>query len=204
LILGLELSRLARSNKDWHQLLELCAIFGTLLADADGRYDPTDYKDRLLLGLRGMMNEAELSLLKGRMHEGRRNKAQRGERLHHPPMGYVRGSDGDYPLDPDEQARRVVGLMFDVCEQPGRLPGLLRYLVAHDIRLPIRPHRGVNRGQLEWHRPNRMTLQNVLHHPIYAGAYRWGSRPVDPRTQQPGRPNTGRTVTPLESCEVLI
>src|SRR5256884_5106088 len=77
LILGLEMSRLARSNKDWHQLLELCAIFRTLLADADGLYDPTDYNDRLLLGLRGMMNEAELYILKGRMHEGRRNKAQR-------------------------------------------------------------------------------------------------------------------------------
>jgi len=81
---------------------------------------------------------------------------------------------------------------------------LLRYFVAHDIRLPIRPHRGTNRGQLEWHRPNRMTLQNVLHHPIYAGAYRWGYRQVDPRKQQPGRPNTGRTVNPLELCEVLI
>jgi hypothetical protein len=81
---------------------------------------------------------------------------------------------------------------------------LLRYLVAHDIRLPIRPHQGVNRGQLEWHRPNRMTLQNVLHHPIYAGAYRWGYRQVDRRKQQPGRPYTGRTVNPAESCEVLI
>jgi Recombinase len=119
-------------------------------------------------------------------------------------MGYVRGSDGDYHLDPDEQARRVVGLIFAVFEQQGSLHGLLRYVVAHDIGLPIRPHSGVNRGQLEWHRPNRMTLQNVLHHPIYAGAYRWGSRKVDRRKQQPGRPTPGRTVQALESCEVLI
>ena len=204
LILGLELSRLARSNKDWHQLLELCAIFSTLLADADGLYDPTDYNDRLLLGLRGMMNEAELYILKGRMHEGRRNKAKRGDLLNHPPMGYVRGTDGDYHLDPDEQAQRVVRLIFDAFEQQGSLHGLLRYLVAHEIRLPIRPHKGGNRGQLEWHRPNRMTLQNVLHHPIYAGAYRWGYRKIDPRKQQPGRPNTGKTVNPPESCEVFI
>jgi DNA invertase Pin-like site-specific DNA recombinase len=204
LILGLELSRLARSNKDWHQLLELCALFRTLLADADGLYDPTDYNDRLLLGLRGMMNEAELYILKGRMHEGRRNKAKRGELLNHPPLGYVRGPDGDYQRDPDEQAQRVVRLIFDVFEQQGSLHGLLRYVVAHDIRLPIRPHQGGNRGQLEWHRPNRMTLQNVLHHPIYAGAYRWGYRKMDPRKQQPGRPNTGRTVTPPELCEVLL
>ena len=142
LILGLELSRLARSNKDWHQLLELCAIFGTLLADADGLYDPTDYNDRLLLGLRGMMNEAELYILKGRMHEGRRNKAKRGDLLNHPPLGYVRGTDGDDHLDPDEQAQRVVRLIFDAFEHQGSLHGLLRYLVAHEIRLPIRPHRG--------------------------------------------------------------
>src|SRR5436305_6265653 len=101
LILGLEMSRLARSNKDWHQLLELCAIFRTLLADADGLYDPTDSNDRLLLGLRGMMSEAELSLMKGRMLEGMRHKARRGELLNHPPMGDVRGPDGDYQRDPD-------------------------------------------------------------------------------------------------------
>ena len=81
---------------------------------------------------------------------------------------------------------------------------MLRYLVVHDIRRPIRPHKGANRGQLEWHRPSRMTLQNLLHHPIYAGAYRWGHRLIDPRKQQPGRPQTGRTLIPAESCEVLI
>src|SRR6202043_4198821 len=79
IVFGLEMSRLARSNKDWHQLLELCAIFRTLLADADGLYDPTDYNDRLLLGLRGMMSEAELHILKERMYQGKLNKARRGE-----------------------------------------------------------------------------------------------------------------------------
>ena len=204
LILGLEMSRLARSNKDWHQLLELCAIFRTLLADADGLYDPTDYNDRLLLGLRGMMNEAELYIMKGRLLEGRRHKAQRGDLLNEPPLGYVRGPDGDDQLDPDEQAQHVVRLIFDIFEQQGSLHGVLRYLTAHDIRLPIRPHTGPTRGQLEWHRPSRTTLQNLLHHPIYAGAYRWGHRLIDPRKQQPGRPQTGRTLIPAESCEVLI
>jgi hypothetical protein len=198
------MSRLARSNKDWHQLLELCAIFRTLLADADGLYDPTDYNDRILLGLRGMMSEAELYLMKGRMLEGLRNKARRGALLNHPPMGYVRGPDGDYQLDPDEQAQRVVRLIFDVFEQQGSLHGLLRYLVAHDIRMPIRPHAGLNRGQLVWRRPTRMTLQNMLHHPIYAGAYRWGHRKIDPRKQQPGRRSTGRTINVPEACDVLL
>ena len=138
------------------------------------------------------------------MLEGMRNKARRGDLLNHPPMGYVRGPDGDYQLDPDEQAQRVVRLLFDVFEQQGSLHGLLRYLVAHDIRLPIRPHAGLNRGQLVWRRPTRMTLQNMLHHPIYAGAYRWGHRKMDPRKQQPGRRSTGRTINVPEACDVLI
>lgn len=203
IILGIEMSRLARSNKDWHQLLELCAIFRTLLADPDGLYNPTDYNDRLLLGLKGTMSEAELHIMKSRMLEGKRNKARRGELLNYPPIGYVRVND-DYQFDPDEQAQSVTRLIFEVFEQEGSLHGLLRYLVAHDIQLPVRPHYGPNRGQLEWHYPNRATLQNVLHHPIYAGAYRWGHRRTDPRKQIPGRRGTGRTVNKPEDCEVLI
>ena len=90
LILGLEMSRFARSCKDWHALLELCAIYRTLLADADGLYDPSDYNDRLLLGLKGTMSEAELHILKSRLQQGMWNKAERGELLNHPPIGYVR------------------------------------------------------------------------------------------------------------------
>ncbi len=204
LVLGLEMSRLARSCKDWHQLLELCGVFRTLLADADGLYDPTDYNDRLLLGLKGTMSEAELHILKNRMLEGMRNKARRGELLNHPPLGYLRVPGGGYQIDPDEQVQTVVRLIFDVFEQQGSLHGLLRYFKAHDIRLPIRPHAGPNRGQLEWRRPNRVTLQNVLHRPIYAGAYCWGQRAIDPRRQKPGRPGTGRTVKAPEECQVFL
>jgi hypothetical protein len=123
--------------------------------------------------------------------------------LNHPPIGYVRVGD-DYQLDPDEQVQSVVRLVFDVFEREGSLHGLLRYLKAHNIQLPVRPHFGPNRGQLEWRRPNRMTLQNMLHHPIYAGAYRWGHRVTDPRRQKPGRRSTGRTVRAAQECEVLI
>ena len=150
------------------------------------------------------MSEAELYLMKGRLLEGMRNKARRGELLNHPPMGYVRGPDGDYQLDPDEQSQRVVRLIFETFEEHGSLHGLLRYLVAHDIRMPIRPHAGPNRGQLVWRRPTRMTLHNMLHPPISAGAYRWGPRKLDPRTHQPGRRRTGRTINVPEACDVLI
>src|SRR5438270_1631130 len=204
LILGLEMSRLARSNKDWHQLLELCAIFRTLLADQDGLYDPTDYNDRLLLGLKGTMSEAELHILRSRMYQGLLNKAKRGAVYNHPPCGYVKLPSGEFALDADEQVQGVLRLLFDQFERQGTLHGLLRYLVQHGIRMPIRPHSGPNRGQLEWRRPNRVTLQNILHHPIYAGFYRWGHRAIDPRRKVAGRSGTGRTVRKPKDCLVLL
>ena len=204
IIFGLEMSRLARSNKDWHQLLELCAIFRTLLADQDGLYDPTDYNDRLLLGLKGTMSEAELHILRSRMYQGLLNKAKRGEVFNHAPIGYVKQLSGEFALDPDQQVQSVVRLIFDEFERQGTLHGLLRYLVHHGIRLPIRPHFGPNRGQLEWRRPNRVTLQNLLHRPLYAGFYQWGHRETDPRRKVAGRPGTGRTVRQPQDCLVLL
>lgn len=204
LILGLEMSRLARCCKDWHQLLELCARFRTLLADTDGLYDPTDHNDRLLLGLHGMMSEAELHVLKERMYQGKLNKARRGELLGVPPIGYIRLPSGEWAIDPDEQVQQTVRLIFDQFDREATLHGLLRYLVHHQIRIPVRPHSGANRGELQWRRPNRATLQNLLHHPSYAGAYRFGHRPIDPRRKQPGRPNTGKLIRRPEECLVLI
>jgi DNA invertase Pin-like site-specific DNA recombinase len=204
IILGLEMSRLARSNKDWHQLLELCAIFRTLLADQDGLYDPTDYNDRLLLGLKGTMSEAELHILRSRMYQGLLNKARRGEVFNHVPSGYVKLPTGECAMDADEQVQSVIRLIFDQFDRLGTNHGLLRYLVQQGIRMPIRPHAGPNRGQLEWHRPNRVTLQNLLHHPIYAGYYRWGHRAVDPRRKVAGRPGTGRSLRKPKDCLVLL
>jgi DNA invertase Pin-like site-specific DNA recombinase len=203
IVLGLEASRLARSDPDWAPLVRLCGVFRALLGDYDGLYDPTDFNDRLLLGLKGIMSEAELHFLRGRMNEGRLNKARRGELFNHASMGYVR-VPGGLALDPDEQAQSVMRLVFDQFDRQGSLHGLLRYLVRHGIRLPVRPHFGPNRGQLEWHRPNRETLQNVLHHPVYAGYYRHGHRTLDPRRQVPGRPGTGRTLHKPEDCPVLL
>jgi len=204
LILGLEMSRLARSCKDWHQLLELCAVFQTLLGDQDGLYDPTDFNDRLLLGLKGTMSEAELHILKGRMYQGRMNKARRGELWVHAPIGYVKSPDGSFVFDPDEQAQSVVRLVFAEFLRLGTMYRLLHHLAQHDIRLPIRPLSGPNKGQLAWHRPNRATLLNMLHHPVYAGAYRYGHRPTDPRKRIAGRPSTGRMIHRAEACEVLL
>ena len=204
LVLGIEMSRLARSCKDWHQLLELCAIFQTLLADQDGLYDPGDFNDRLLLGLKGTMSEAELHILQGRMLAGMRNKARRGELFSHAPIGFVRLPGAGMALDPDEQAQSVVRLVFDKFAELGTVSALLRYLFRNQIHLPVRPHFGANRGNLEWHQPSRMTLNVLLHHPIYAGAYSHGRRPTDPRRRVPGRPATGRRLAQMEQWAVLI
>ena len=204
ILLGQDASRLARSDPDWVPMVRSCGLFRALLGDYDGLYDPTDFNDRLLLGFKGIMSEAELHFLRARMHEGRLNKARRGELFNHASIGYVRESGGGLALDPDEQVQQVVRLVFDQFDRQGTLHGLLRYLVHHGIRLPIRPHAGPNRGKLEWRRPNRETLQNMLHHPVYAGYYRHGHRALDPRRKVPGRPGTGRTINKPEDCTVLL
>src|SRR3954463_2824099 len=204
LILGLEMSRLGRSCKDCHHLLELCAIFRVLLADQDGLYDPTDHNDRLLLGLTGVMSEAELHLLRGRMRQGLLNKVARGEVFMCPSVGYVRSPVGGFDFDPDEQVRAVVRMVFEQFERLGTIRKVLRYLIANDIRLGIRPHAGPNRGQLEWRTATRETVSDILPHPIYAGYYCFGRRQADPRRRKPGRRWSGRVlVTPDEYLALI-
>lgn len=193
IILGLEMSRIARSNKDWHQLLELCARFGTLIADLDGLYDPSQYNDRLLLGLKGTMSEAELHILRQRLLQGKLQKARRGELRKPVPSGYLLQASGEVVLDPDESVRAVVHFIFEQFERLGTAHAVLRAMVAQGLQIGVRRRTGADRGGLEWHRPHRNMVINMLRNPIYAGAYVYGRRQTDPRRQQPGRPATGRT-----------
>jgi hypothetical protein len=197
------MSRLARSCKDWHGLLELCALFDTLLYDHDGVYDPTDYNDRLLLGLKGTLSEAELHAIKSRMEKGRKNKAQRGELFNNAPRGFVKMPTGEFGLDPDEQVRSVIHLVFEKFNELGTAGKLLRWLWQHHIELPMRPHRGPQRGQLLWRRPYRTTVLEILHHPIYAGAYVYGRRPVVRRPVL-GRRGKAQKLVPMDQWEVLL
>ena len=155
------------------------------------------------------MSEAELHILKSRLQQGMWNKAGRGEVLNHPPIGYVRSVSardgaGDYVIDPDEQVQATIRMVFEQFTRHYSVNGLLRWLVRNDVKIPVRPHFGANRGELEWRRANRVTLINMLHHPIYAGAYRWGHREVDPRKKVPGSRTSGRKFNTLEECRVLI
>ncbi|NJP08820.1 MAG: recombinase family protein [Leptolyngbyaceae cyanobacterium RU_5_1] len=202
LILGIEMSRLARSCKDWHHLLEICALFGTLIADLDGVYDPSQYNDRLLLGLKGTMSAAELHLLKQRMSQGRISKAQRGALNFPVPTGYVRRASGEVVFDPDEQVQQVTRLVFRKFEELGTVHAVLRYLVEHQIDIGIRVRTGECKGDLEWHRPNRVSLQNTLKNPIYAGAYAYGRRQGVPAKEEPSRTRTKKMA--MEDWHVMI
>src|SRR5829696_6068120 len=148
--------------------------------------------------------QAELHLLKQRMLAGKQAKARRGELAIGLPTGYVRRASGEAALDPDEQVQTVVRLVFAKFAELGTLHGVLRWLVDHDVELGMRLRAGPDKGELVWRRPNRMTLQNILHSPAYAGIYAYGRRRVDPRRQRPGRPSTGRVVRAEDEWLVAI
>jgi DNA invertase Pin-like site-specific DNA recombinase len=203
IVLALEMSRLARSNKDWHHLLELCALFGTLLADQEGVYDPRDPNDRLLLGLKGTMSELEIHTMRNRLDKGRLCKAQRGQLVLGLPVGYVKTPAGAVALEPDEQVRTVLALIFDKFDELGSVWAVFGYLVRHNIQLGIRQPAGLERGQLQWRRPSSALLYFILHHPIYAGTYVYGRRVVDLKRQRPGR-RSKRKVVASEHWKVVL
>jgi DNA invertase Pin-like site-specific DNA recombinase len=193
IILGVEISRLSRSSKDWYHLLEVCARFGTLIADLDGLYDPSRYNDRLLLGLKGTMSEAELHVLRQRLIQGKINKAKRGELGTSVPSGYLRTQSGEIIIDPDEEVQAAVRLVFETFDRVGSAQGTLRQLHDRGVQIGVRLRTGKDIGRLTWHRVHRVLIINMLRHPIYTGAYVYGRRRTDPRKQIAGKPASGRT-----------
>ncbi|HEX3147572.1 MAG TPA: recombinase family protein [Gemmataceae bacterium] len=204
IVLGLEMSRLARSDKDWHHLLEVCGIFGTLVADQDGVYNAADPNDRLLLGLKGMISSVELQTMRNRLEKGKLSKASRGELFLDVPLGYVKTANGELALDPDEQVRSVVGLIFDKFDEMGSVYAVYRYLIGNNIRLGIRPHNGPHRGELEWRRACLPTLYRILHHPFFAGTYAYGRFQIDPKRQHEGRSRKAQKTMPIEQWKALL
>jgi DNA invertase Pin-like site-specific DNA recombinase len=165
LMLGVEMSRWARSAKAWPHLWESGALLGTLMADRDGRDDPSQDNDRLLLGLKGTMREAELHSLQHRMYQGTLQKARRGALSFALPMGSVHNASGEVVYAPDEPVQPVVRLLLRTFAARGTLQALLRSLVQHDMQLGGRLREGPAKGTLEWRRPNRMPWQNRLQPP---------------------------------------
>jgi DNA invertase Pin-like site-specific DNA recombinase len=204
IVLGLELSRLSRSNKDWHQLIDVCGIFNTLLCDQDGIYDALDSNDRLLLGMKGAMSEFELVTLRNRLLRGSRNKAERGELFLTVPLGYLKTSTGEIVQEPDEQARGMIRLVFEKFEELGSAYGVFRYLIVNGLRLGFRRHRGGRIGELEWRAPSPVRILSILRHPIYAGAYAYGMHRAGTKDPATGRTEGGRWFVPPEELPVLL
>ena len=159
------------------------------------------------------MSEAELHILKQRMMQGKLNKARRGELLFHLPMGYIRRANGEVGFDPDEQVQAVVRLIFQKFEELGTVNAVLQYLAKHNVQMGMRLRGGLRKGELEWRRCRLMTLQGILKNPLYAGAYTYGRRKVDPRRKIAGRPCTGKiagcpctgkAVVDPQDCEVFL
>ena len=188
IVMGLEVSRLARNSADWHRLIELCALSATLILDEDGIYDPAAFNDRLLLGLKGTMSEAELHFLKARMRGGQLNKARRGELEMAPPVGFVVRGDGTMCLDPDTQVQSAMRLVFDTFERTGSAMQTVRYLRQQDILFPRRLRAGPDKGALLWAPAEHSRILQVLHNPRYAGAFVYGRTRIrhlpDGRTTQ--------------------
>ena len=174
IVLGLEVSRLARNSTDWHRLLEICALSETLILDEDGIYDPAHFNDRLLLGLKGTMSEAELHVLRARLRGGILNKARRGELRCPLPVGLVHLDAAGVGLDPDRQVQDSVRLLFETFARTGTASATVRYFRQQGLLFPTRVATGTQQGALSWVPLSLGRAANALHNPWYAGAYVYG------------------------------
>ena len=191
IVLGLEVSRLARNSSDWHRLLEICALTETLILDEDGVYDPGHFNDRLLLGLKGTMSEAELHVLKARLRGGALSKASRGELKSSLPVGLVYTPDDRVVLDPDQQVQQAIRLFFQTFARTGSASMTVRLFRVQGLAFPRRIRAGVHKGELVWAPLLHSNALHLLHNPRYAGAFVYG------------RHHTRKTADGRESVELL-
>jgi hypothetical protein len=201
-IFGLEVSRLARSSADLQRLLEFCSVTDTLVVDADGVYDLRSFNDRLLLGLKGTMSEAELHILAGRLQESRRAAARRGELRFPLPVGYARDADGQTVLDPNEEVRAVVADVFAAFQAAGSAFGVVGLI--GDRPFPHRAYGGVWAGEIRWGRITHPRVLGILSNPAYAGAYVFGRYRVRRKVAPDGTIRSTTAELPMEQWSVVL
>jgi DNA invertase Pin-like site-specific DNA recombinase len=204
LVMSLDASRLARNNRDWHQLLELCSLFGVLIADGERLYDPGAYHDRLLLGLSGIMSEAELHQIKIRLHQGERQKATRGELRLPLPAGLIQNRDGSVTFHPDEEVQERLRLVFAKFRELRSAKAVMRYLRRGNLLLPVRPLRGPAPHDVVWRAADSARVVHILKNPAYAGAYVYGRRRQDPLRRQPGSDRIGTVAVAPEDWSICL
>ena len=200
IVLGLEVSRLARNSSDWHRLLELCALSGTLILDEDGVYDPGHFNDRLLLGLKGTMSEAELHVLRARLLGGVLSKARRGELRCSLPVGLVYAPDGQVVRDPDQGVQAALRLFFATFRRTGSAFKTVQTFRTQTLRFPQRLRKGPRKGELVWGELAHAQALHLLHNPRYAGAFVYGRRQT--RKLADGKEHT--VMRPRDQWLVLI
>ena len=204
-MLSLECSRLARNNADWYRLLDLAGMTDTLIADADGVYHPGLFNDRLVLGMKGTMSEAELHILRARLDGGIRNKAARGELRRGLPVGLVWGeADGQIRWHPDEAVTGVIATIFDRFAVSGSVRGVWLWLREQGLRFPLQPAGYLRGEEITWVEPTYHAVHNVLTHPAYAGAYVFGKTRQQRHLGEDGVLRTSRRKLPQGEWEVLI
>jgi DNA invertase Pin-like site-specific DNA recombinase len=203
-VFALEASRLSRSNTDWHRLLELCALTGTLIIDEDGCYDPADFNDQLLLGLKGTMSQAELHFLRARLHGGKLNKAKKGELRSPLPVGYVYDELGRPVLDPDEEVRGAIATLFEAFQDTGTAYGVMAHFRRHGLSFPKRAYGGVWDGKLLWGRLSHSRVLGVLKNPAYAGVYVYGRYTYRKHLAADGNIHYTTVCNPMEAWPVRL
>src|SRR6476660_792252 len=206
IVLALEVSRLARNNADWYRLLDLAGMTDTLIADTDGVYHPGLFNDRMLLGMKGTMSEAELHILRARLHGGIRSKAARGELRRGLPVGLVWGeADGEIGWHPDEAVTGVIAAVFDRFAVCGSVRGVWLWLREQGLKFPLQRHGCVSGGgEITWVAPSYHAVHTVLTQPAYAGAYTFGRTRAQRSVDADGQLRTSRHRLPQDEWEVLI
>jgi DNA invertase Pin-like site-specific DNA recombinase len=174
IVLGLECSRLARNNADWHQLPEICAMTGTLICDEDGLYDPRAFNDRMLLGLKGTMAESELHFIRARLQGGITSRARRGELIMPLPIGLAYDAAGHVILDPDTAIQGALRHLLAMFEATGSATAVVKAFRAAGLSFPWRHRKGPRKGEVDWQPLRHSTVLHVLHNPRYAGAFTYG------------------------------
>src|ERR1017187_5723965 len=201
IVLSLECSRLARNNSDWYQLLDLCALTDTLIADSDGLYHPGLFNDRLVLGLKGTMSEAELHLLRSRLNEGLRAKAARGELRLVLPAGLDYDDDDHVAISPDEAVREAITCVFRRFDQLGSARQVVVSLRADGLRLP---RRDIRTGKIAWAQASYPAVHGILIHPGYAGVFAYGRSKTEKRMGAGGNVITRQRRLPRDQWAVMI